>query len=41
MLTHIPPWTNPDVCRAEAAEVWPGEVEVAEPNHVYLIDSPS
>lgn len=41
MLTHIPPWTDPEVCRAEAAEVWPGQVEVAEPNHVYLIDSPS
>ncbi|MBW8171840.1 MBL fold metallo-hydrolase [Ornithinimicrobium sp. Arc0846-15] len=41
MLTHIPPWTNPDVCRAEAAEVWPGEVEVAESNRVYLIGSPS
>lgn len=29
MLTHIPPWNDPQVCRSQAAEVWPGEVELA------------
>lgn len=35
MLTHIPPWNDPEVCRAQAAEVWPGEVELAEPGRTY------
>jgi ribonuclease BN (tRNA processing enzyme) len=35
MLTHIPPWNDPSVCRAQAAAVWPGEVELAEPDAVY------
>lgn len=34
MLTHIPPWNDPEVCRAQAAEVWPGEVELAVPGMV-------
>lgn len=29
MLTHLPSWNDPDVCRAQAAEVWPGVVELA------------
>lgn len=29
MLTHIPAWNDPQVCRAQAAGVWPGEVELA------------
>ncbi|HRW17412.1 MAG TPA: MBL fold metallo-hydrolase [Dermatophilaceae bacterium] len=29
MLTHIPAWNDREVCRAQAAAVWPGEVEVA------------
>ena len=29
MLTHIPAWNDPQVCRAQAATVWPGEVELA------------
>lgn len=29
MLTHIPAWNDPEVCRAQAAEVWPGQVELA------------
>lgn len=41
MLTHIPPWTDPEVCRAEASEVWPGEVELAQPGGAYLIEAPS
>jgi ribonuclease BN (tRNA processing enzyme) len=35
MLTHIPPWNDPAVCRAQADAVWPGEVELAEPDAVY------
>lgn len=35
MLTHIPPWNDPAVCRRQAAAVWPGEVELAEPDAVY------
>ncbi len=34
MLTHIPPWNDPAVCRAQAAAVWPGDVELAEPDAV-------
>lgn len=30
MLTHIPAWNDPEVCRAQAGTVWPGEVELAE-----------
>ena len=30
MLTHLPSWNDPEVCRAQAAQVWPGEVELAE-----------
>lgn len=31
MLTHIPAWNDPQVCRAQAAAVWPGPspVEIA------------
>ena len=29
VLTHIPAWNDPQVCRAQAAAVWPGEVELA------------
>jgi len=35
MLTHMPPWNDPAVCRAQAAAVWPGDVELAEPDVVY------
>lgn len=35
VLTHIPPWNDPEVCRAQAAEVWPGEVELAASGAVY------
>ncbi len=31
MLTHIPAWNDPEVCRSDAGEVWPGEVELARP----------
>ena len=35
LLTHIPAWNDPEVCRAEAAAVWPGEVELACPDATY------
>jgi ribonuclease BN (tRNA processing enzyme) len=35
MLTHIPPWNDRAVCRAQADAVWPGEVELAEADAVY------
>ncbi|WP_323099513.1 MBL fold metallo-hydrolase [Intrasporangium sp. YIM S08009] len=37
MLTHIPAWNDPEVCRAQAAEVWPGDVELAEPDATYTL----
>jgi ribonuclease BN (tRNA processing enzyme) len=35
MLTHLPPWNDPAVCRAQAAAVWPGHVELAQADAVY------
>jgi ribonuclease BN (tRNA processing enzyme) len=35
VLTHIPAWNDPEVCRAQAAAVWPGEVELARPDETY------
>lgn len=35
MLTHVPPWNDPEVCRAQASEVWPGRVELAQPDATY------
>lgn len=35
MLTHIPSWNDPLVCQSQAAEVWPGEVELAAPDATY------
>jgi ribonuclease BN (tRNA processing enzyme)/uncharacterized protein YhfF len=29
VLTHIPAWNDPEVCRAQAAAVWPGALELA------------
>ncbi len=29
VLTHVPAWNDREVCRAQAAAVWPGTVEVA------------
>lgn len=37
MLTHIPAWNDPEVCRSDAATVWPGEVELAEPGVTYEV----
>ncbi len=35
VLTHVPAWNDPEVCRAQAAAVWPGEVELARAGEVY------
>ncbi len=35
MLTHLPAWNDPAVCHAEAAAVWPGDVEMAQPEATY------
>ncbi|WP_040155855.1 MBL fold metallo-hydrolase [Mobilicoccus massiliensis] len=35
MLTHIPAWNDPEVCRAQAAAIWPGDVEIARPLATY------
>ncbi|MGD8150412.1 MBL fold metallo-hydrolase [Ornithinimicrobium sp. Y1694] len=40
MLTHLPPWNDPDVCRAEAVEVWGPGVELAEPGRTYAVAPP-
>ncbi|HEU5143579.1 MAG TPA: MBL fold metallo-hydrolase [Dermatophilaceae bacterium] len=37
MLTHLPAWNDPEVCRAQAAAVWPDEVEVAKPGMTYAV----
>ncbi len=37
MLTHMPAWNDPQVCRAQAAEVWPGAVELAAPGATYTL----
>jgi ribonuclease BN (tRNA processing enzyme) len=35
MLTHMPSWNDPQVCRAQAATVWPGEVELCRVGMTY------
>jgi ribonuclease BN (tRNA processing enzyme) len=35
MLTHLPPWNDPAVCREQAAAVWSGDVELAEPDAIH------
>ncbi|HET7399012.1 MAG TPA: MBL fold metallo-hydrolase [Intrasporangium sp.] len=37
MLTHLPAWNDPQVCRAQAETVWPGTVELAEPGRTYSV----
>ncbi len=31
VLTHLPPWNEPDVCIAQARQVWDGPLDVARP----------
>jgi ribonuclease BN (tRNA processing enzyme)/uncharacterized protein YhfF len=40
LLTHIPSWNDRDVCRQQAAAVWPGEVELAEAGRTYEVGEP-
>jgi ribonuclease BN (tRNA processing enzyme) len=35
MLTHIPPWNDPEVCRAQAAAVWSGPLDLAVAGKTY------
>lgn len=35
VLTHIPAWNDPEVCRAQAQEHWAGTVEVAAAGSTY------
>ncbi len=35
VLTHIPAWNDPQVCRDEATAVWSGEVQVAAAGTTY------
>ena len=35
MLTHMPAWNDKELCRAQAAAYWDGEVELAEPGKAY------
>jgi ribonuclease BN (tRNA processing enzyme) len=37
VLTHLPPWNDPEECRAQAAAVWPGTVELARAGMSYDI----
>jgi ribonuclease BN (tRNA processing enzyme)/uncharacterized protein YhfF len=37
VLTHIPPWNDPLVSRAQAAEVWPGALEVASQDSTWTV----
>ena len=37
VLTHLPPWNDPEVCRSQAGAVWPGEVELAAPAATYQL----
>jgi ribonuclease BN (tRNA processing enzyme) len=37
VLTHIPAWNDPEVCREQAAAVWPGKVELAEADATYCL----
>jgi ribonuclease BN (tRNA processing enzyme) len=35
VLTHLPPWNDPEVARREAAETWSGRLEVASPGATF------
>ncbi len=40
VLTHVPAWNDREVCRAQAAEVWPGPVEVAAAGDRFDVGAP-
>ncbi len=35
VLTHLPPWNDPEVARREAAETWSGRLDVAAPGATF------
>ena len=35
VLTHIPPWNDPEVCRAQAAAIWSGPLDLAVVGKTY------
>ena len=35
VLTHVPPWHDPETCLAEAREAWSGELGMASPGATY------
>ena len=37
VLTHLPAWNDPEVCRAQAAAVWPGELALAHAGAVHVL----
>jgi ribonuclease BN (tRNA processing enzyme) len=37
MLTHLPPWNDPEVCRGQAAAVWSGPVDLAVADETYEV----
>jgi ribonuclease BN (tRNA processing enzyme) len=37
MLTHIPPWNDRQVCRAQAAAVWSGSLDLAVADKTYEV----
>ena len=37
VLTHIPPWNDPDRARDEARQVWSGPLELASPGLMLTI----
>lgn len=37
LLTHIQPWTDPEVALAEARAAWDGPIELAQPGGVYTL----
>ncbi|MBD3782502.1 MAG: ASCH domain-containing protein [Micrococcales bacterium] len=41
VLTHVPAWNDRELCRAQAAAVWDGPVEVAAAGEVYQVGAPA
>jgi len=39
VLTHLPAWNDPAVCRAQAAQVWDGPLDVAESGRTYEVEA--
>ncbi|WP_131103795.1 MBL fold metallo-hydrolase [Ornithinimicrobium sufpigmenti] len=38
LLTHLPPWTPPEVVLGEAREIWDGPTEVVRPGETYRVE---